>query len=46
VIEDRESTFVINGRAAIMVDASGNLVVEPEYASRQDAEREEQAISQ
>jgi len=34
VIEERESTFVINGRAAIAVDVHGNVTVEPEYPPR------------
>jgi N-methylhydantoinase A len=34
VIEERESTFVINGRAAVTVDQHGNVIVEPEYALR------------
>jgi N-methylhydantoinase A len=33
LIEERESTFVINGRAAIVVDQHGNVIVEPEYAA-------------
>jgi len=41
VIEERESTFVINGRAAIGVDEFGNVIVEAEYAPKPEFGRKE-----
>lgn len=46
VIEERESTFVINGRAAISVDEFGNVIVETEYASKHEFGREERLSAQ
>ena len=46
VIEERESTFVINGRATVAVDQHGNVIVEPEYALRIGSGRVEQVVAQ
>jgi len=46
VVEERESTFAINGRAAISVDEFGNVIVKPIYAPVQESERNVQMVSQ
>jgi len=45
VIEERESIFVINSRAAVAVDQHGNVIVEPEYAPRRGSGRAEQVVA-